>query len=222
MECKYFKDHCKVQIPPNIAQVAYFSKYTEWLVPVLHVRTLLHGTGHIQSFNSLVCYKKRLWTHRVLLGSIKTVIMLRSSKLICQCWSSGLAPSPASLGISRHSTYCRCCTCGSSVFPTDPERGIWQEGRPLAWRMARATVRHLCLAGKRADGANSRLTRGELCPDVSPSADHPPRGSRRKHRRLAAGFSVAVSVIHSAVLEVDVSLLFGPLCCRRFPSRAEI
>lgn len=57
-------------------------------------------------------------------------------------------------------------------FPTGLECSIWQiswyrkkrslgqEGRPLVWRMVRATVRHLCLAAKSAESGNSRITRG--------------------------------------------------------------
>lgn len=38
---------------------------------------------------------------------------------------------------------------------------------PLAWRMVRATVRHLCLAAKSADGGNSRITRGKCTRELT-------------------------------------------------------
>lgn len=89
----------------------------------------------------------------------------------------------------------------------------------LVWRMAHAphaTVRHLCLAAKSADSGNSRILRGEFGNDWTLLCDYYLSCFYWYDRLLLWVFSSSSQAIHITVLAVDVSLLFGPLCCRRF------
>lgn len=85
------------------------------------------------------------------------------------------------------------------------------------WRMAYATVRHLCLAAKSADSGNSRITRGKFDYDWTLLCNYCSSCFYWNDRRLFWVFSNSVNAIYITVSAVDVSLLFGPLCCRRFP-----
>lgn len=104
----------------------------------------------------------------------------------------------------------------------DRRRKKREQGRLLVWRMAHATVRHLCLAAKSADSGNSRITRGKFCWGLTVLPNHYLSCFYWNDRRPSGVFSRTVSAKYSTVSEVDVSLLFGPLCCRRFPSHGTI